>query len=122
MVWTFWPQTEAGPIIEPEPASLRLLLRNLQPLLPRNPLDPLHVHNPACGSQQGHDPPMTIVVSSARELVHLLTRRTALTMLLPRTFSGSICPSFMTMPSGFSWPPSHLLASDLRGRSTPVVE
>ena len=40
-------KTDARPVIQPEAAFLRLLLRHLQPLLSPYPLDPLHIHRPA---------------------------------------------------------------------------
>ena len=46
------PETDAGSVIEPEPAPLGLLLGNLQPLPPPDALNPLGVHMPAFGPQQ----------------------------------------------------------------------
>ena len=60
MVGIFRPQPDARSVIEPEPASLRLLLRNLQPLPPPDPLDPFDVHHPAGIPQHGCDPPIAI--------------------------------------------------------------
>ena len=60
MVGILGPQPDAGSVIEPEPAPLRLLLRNLQPLPPPDPLDPLDVHHPAGIPQQGGDPPIAV--------------------------------------------------------------
>ena len=60
MVWTFRPQPDARAVIEPEPASLRLLLRNLQPLQPPDPLDAFDVHHPPSVPQQGCDPSIAI--------------------------------------------------------------
>src|SRR3954464_228073 len=60
MVRTFRPQSDARAIIEPEPASLRLLLRNLQPLQPPDPLDAFDVHHPPGVLQQGCDPSIAI--------------------------------------------------------------
>src|SRR4051812_45684245 len=56
MVRVFRPQPNARSIIEPEPASLRLLLRNLQPLPPPDPLDAFDVHYPPGVSQHGCNP------------------------------------------------------------------
>jgi hypothetical protein len=41
------PQPEAGPVRQPEPAALGLLLGDLQPLTPPDPLHPLVVDHPA---------------------------------------------------------------------------
>ena len=60
MVWVLRPQPDAGAVVEPEPAPLRLLLRNLQPLPPPDPLDPLAVHHPAGVPQQRRDPAIAV--------------------------------------------------------------
>ena len=54
------PQTDAGSVVEPQPAPFRLLLWDLQPLPPPDALDPLGVHVPTFGPEQGSDPPMAI--------------------------------------------------------------
>ena len=57
------PQADARAVRQPEPAAFRLLLGNLQPLTPPDPLDPLVVDHPArhpaaaprsCDSRSGH--------------------------------------------------------------------
>ena len=60
VVRTLGPQTDAGPVVQPEPPLLRLLLWDLQPLPPPYPLDPLHIHRPARLAQQRRDPPVAI--------------------------------------------------------------
>ena len=60
MVRAFRPQPDALSVIEPEPASLRLFLRNLQPLPPPDPLDALDVHHPPGAQQHGCDPSIAI--------------------------------------------------------------
>ena len=54
------PQTDAGSVVEPQPAPFRLLLWELQPLPPPDALDPLGVHMPTFGPEQGSDPPIAI--------------------------------------------------------------
>ena len=54
------PQTDAGSVVEPQPAPFRLLLWDLQPLPPPDALDPLGVHVPTFGPEQGSDPPIAI--------------------------------------------------------------
>jgi hypothetical protein len=56
VVRIFGPQPEAGPVRRPEPATLGLLGRDLEPLTPPDPLHPLVVHDPARGRAQqlGH--------------------------------------------------------------------
>ena len=46
--------------LEPQPAPFRLLLWDLQPLPPPDALDPLGVHVPTFGPEQGSDPPIAI--------------------------------------------------------------
>ena len=56
MVGPLGPQTDAGPVAQPEPAAFRLPGWDLQPLLPPDPLDPLVVDHPARrAAQQGGD-------------------------------------------------------------------
>jgi hypothetical protein len=54
------PQTNAGSVRQPEAPSFWLLLWNLQPLTPPDPLDPLVVDEPARVSQQSRDLPVAI--------------------------------------------------------------
>ena len=44
------PEANAGPIVEPEPASFWLPLRNFEAFASPDPLDPLVVHRPSIGS------------------------------------------------------------------------
>ena len=46
VVTVFRPQSDARPVIEPQTAAFGLLLGNLQPLAPPNPLDPLVIDLP----------------------------------------------------------------------------
>jgi len=63
------PQPDAGPVRQPEPAALGLLLGDLQPLAAPDPLHPLVVDHPAgCGSQQLGDLAVAIAAVLAREL------------------------------------------------------
>jgi len=56
------PETDAGPVVEPQPSPLRLLHGNLQPLAPPDAFHPLVVDDPALGSQQRRD--ATIAVAA----------------------------------------------------------
>ena len=60
MIGPLRPQTDAGPVVEPEPPALRLFTGNLQPLPPPDPLDTLEVHHPACRAQQRRDPAIAV--------------------------------------------------------------
>jgi hypothetical protein len=63
----------AGTIGQPEPPLLRLLCRNLQPLAPPDPLDPLVVHHPAGGrTQKLRDLPIAIPAILANQFGHVL--------------------------------------------------
>jgi hypothetical protein len=55
VVVVFGPQTDARSVVQPEPALLRLLARNLQPLPFSEPLDTADADLPACISQQNGD-------------------------------------------------------------------
>ena len=55
------PQTDARSVVEPEPPSLRLFGRNLQPLATPDAFDPLVVDGPARGrSQKLRDLPVAV--------------------------------------------------------------
>ena len=62
MIAPLWPQPDAGPIIEPEPASWPLFLGYFQPLATPDPLHPIAAHTPPGLVQQRLDP--TIAVSA----------------------------------------------------------
>ena len=64
-------QPDAGAVIEPETASLRLFLGHLQPLAPPQALDPLVVDLPAGVAQQGRDPPVTVAAVLAGQFDHV---------------------------------------------------
>jgi hypothetical protein len=69
MVGILRPQPDARSVIEPEPSSLRLLLRYFQPLLPPDPLHPFAVHPPAGLPQKSGDAPVAItaILESKRD-------------------------------------------------------
>jgi hypothetical protein len=61
VVWVFGPQSDAGPVRQPEPSAFGLLVGNPQPLAPPDPLDPLVVDHPARGrAQQLRDLPVAV--------------------------------------------------------------
>ena len=63
------PQPDAGPVRQPEPAALGLLLGDLQPLAAPDPLHPLVVDHPARrGPQQLGDLAVAVAAVLAREL------------------------------------------------------
>ena len=62
------PQPDAGSVIEPKPALLRLFPWHLQPLAPPDPLDPLLVHGPARLVQERRDPAVAVAAVGRRQL------------------------------------------------------
>ena len=63
------PQPDAGAVRQPEPATLGLLRRNLEPLAAPDPLDPLVVDQPARGrAQQLGDLAVAVAAILAGEL------------------------------------------------------
>ena len=54
------PKPDARPVVQPEPAALRLPLRQLQPFAAPNTLDPLAVHMPPRIAQQRRHPAIAI--------------------------------------------------------------
>ncbi len=59
------PQTDAGPVVEPQPASLGLLHRHFQPLPSPDAFDPLVVHMPALSAKQRRDPAVAVATVRA---------------------------------------------------------
>ena len=55
-----WPKPDAGTVVEPEPTTLGLLRRHLQPFLAPDPRHALGIHMPALGSKQGRDPAIAV--------------------------------------------------------------
>jgi hypothetical protein len=55
VIAVLWPQSDARSVIKPQPPAFRLLLGNLQPLTPPDPLDPLVIDQPARIPQQRCD-------------------------------------------------------------------
>ena len=87
MVRTLGPQTDARPVVEPEPALLRLLLRDFQ-LLPLplaivlgpmadhgSPLDALHVHRASCFRTERGDPSAAVAPLLGGERDHVRGQR-----------------------------------------------
>ncbi len=71
MVPIGWPQTNAGSVIQPEPAFLRLLGRNFQPLASPQPFDPTIADLPSRISQQSSDTPIAIAAILPGQLDHI---------------------------------------------------
>ena len=55
MIAVLGPEADAGAVVQPQAATLRLSGRNLQPLASPDPLDPLVVDQPASPAQQFGD-------------------------------------------------------------------
>ena len=69
MVWPLGTKSNAGSVREPQPAALRLLGGNFQPLAPPDPLDPFVVDDPAGGrSQKLRNLPIAIAAVPTGEL------------------------------------------------------
>ena len=52
MIGTLWPEADAGSVIQPQAALLRLLLRYFKPLTPPYPFNPLMIYMPTRLVQQ----------------------------------------------------------------------
>ena len=68
MVRALGPEPDARSIVQPEPRLPRLLLGNLEPFAPPNPLDPLVVHVPARLVQQRRHRPVAVTAILRRQL------------------------------------------------------
>jgi hypothetical protein len=62
------PEADAGAVVEPQTAPLRLPCGNLQPLAPPDPLDPLVVDKPSGPAQQLGDLAIAIAAILASQL------------------------------------------------------
>ena len=71
MVGPLCAQPDAGAVVEPQTAPLRLLAGHLQPLAPPQALDPLVVDQPAGVAQQGGDPAIAVTTVPAGQLDHV---------------------------------------------------
>ena len=68
------PEPDARPVVEPEPPTLGLFLRNLQPLLAPDTFDPLVIDLPAVPLQKGSDAPIPIATVSGSQAHYLLSQ------------------------------------------------
>ncbi len=93
MVRTFGSQTDARPVVQPEPSFLSLLLRHFKPLTPPDPLDPLMVHTPACVVEQTGDCPVAIAAILARQLDDVCGQ---LTFIAPALWNLSLLRTVLT--------------------------
>ncbi len=75
MVWILGPQPDARSVIEPESSSLQLLMWNLQPLPPPDPLDAFEVDDPAGFPQQRRDPAIAVAAVTGREFDNVGSQR-----------------------------------------------
>jgi hypothetical protein len=94
------PETHAGAVVQPQPAPLRLLAWHLEPLAAPDPLDPLRVHPPAGGPQQGGDPPVAVAAVRARERDDVGRQQ-----LLVRPGLGGVALHGAVLPQGPAGPP-----------------
>src|SRR4029077_2961151 len=67
MAGPFRPQPDAGTVVEPEPASLRLFARNLETLPPPDPLDHRQADVPARVSKERMDASITVAAIQPRQ-------------------------------------------------------
>jgi hypothetical protein len=65
------PEPDTRSIVEPEPPTLGLFLRNLQPLLAPDTFYPFMIDLPAVSSQKGSDPTIPIATVSGSQAHHL---------------------------------------------------
>lgn len=67
MTWILGPQPHTRSVIEPEPAPLRLLLRDLEAFTAPSTLEPFAVHMPACIAQQSRHPAIAVATVLPRQ-------------------------------------------------------
>ena len=61
------PEPDTGAVGQPQPPAPWLARRHFEPLAPPDALDPLGVHHPALGPQQGRDLAIAVAAILARE-------------------------------------------------------
>ena len=98
MIAMLGPKADTGAFTKPEPSLLRLPGRDLQPLAPPDPLDPLVVDQPAGLAQQGGDPAIAIAAVSARQFDDV-GREPCLVIPAPRRLAlcRAVLPSFVRL-------------------------
>ncbi len=84
------PQPDARSVVEPQPTSLRLPLRHLQPLLPPDPLHPLVLHPPALDAEHVRDASVAVAAESTRESHDITSERPLVTRHFPRPALGRL--------------------------------
>jgi len=82
MVGPLRPQPDAGAVRQPQPATLWLALRHLQPLATPDARHPFAVHRPARIPQQRRDPPIAVPSIPLRQFDNVRRQRG---FILPRT-------------------------------------
>ena len=68
MIGTLWPETDAGPVIQPQSPLLWLLLRYFKPLTPPDPLHALMIYMPAGLVQQSCHAAIAVSTIGASQL------------------------------------------------------
>lgn len=68
MIGMLWPEPDTGPVIQPQPPFVRLLLRYFKPLTPPDPLNPLMVHMLASLVQQSCHTTVAVTAIGASQL------------------------------------------------------
>ena len=89
------PQPDARSVVEPQPTSLRLPLRDRQPLLPPDPLHPLVLHPPALDAEHVRDASVAVAAASTRESHDITSERPLVTRHFPRPALGQCVSYFL---------------------------
>ena len=99
VVWAFWPQPDARPIIQPDSSFFGLFLRDFQPLLPPDPFDPLMVHMTAAVVQHPGDHAISIAPELSRQLNDVISQ-----LLFVRQATGNLALRGTMLPEGAASP------------------
>lgn len=92
-------QPDAGPVMEPEPPPLRLLLRNLEPFTPPNVLDPLETDRPTILLQQPVDAPISIATKPGS---HANDRPGQDILIGPSSWQFALCRPVLTSDKNYN--------------------
>ena len=101
MARTLWPQPNARAVVQPQPASGALFLRDSQALPAPDAAHPVRANVPACISKQGRDPAVAVTAilrskrnDGAGEAIFVSTNSGDVSLRSPRLADDAAGPAF----------------------------
>ena len=118
MIAMLRPQTDAGSVVEPQPAARSLFPGYFQPLTAPDPLDPITAHLPAGVGKQRCDPAITVssVLGCERD-----NRSCQCILINPDDGGVSLCPAGLAdNPAGVAFREAILLPNAFNRLPAPL--